>query len=214
MKSIIKNNIRKTMSKIYKPSEEKKVSEHIYKTSLSKVYYIERPLFEDERGFFMEMANIAKLEEVTGEKFVVKQVNHSRSKTNVVRGMHAEGWNKLVRVISGKVFSALADVESESESFGQVEYFKLGWGEGYLPGSLYIEQGIANSMCVVEGPADYIYLVDRLYSERDPQGDKAISVFDEDLSIDWPVEKEKMILSERDKESVSLRKLFEEKYES
>ncbi len=202
------------MSRIYKPSEEKKIFKHIYKTSLNKVYYIERPLNEDKRGFFMEMANIPNLEEVTGREFIVKQVNHSRSKTNVVRGMHAEGWNKLVRVMSGKVFCALADVDSKSGSFGQMEYFKLGWGEGYLPGSLYIEQGIANSICVVAGPADYVYLVDRLYSERDPQGDKAISVFDEDLSIEWPVDKEEMILSDRDKESISLRKLFPDKYES
>lgn len=202
------------MSKVYKPSKEKKVLEHIYRTKFEKVFYIERPLFEDERGFFMEMANIPNIEEVTGKKFRVRQANHTRSKTNVVRGMHAEGWNKLVRVMSGKIFSALADVEPQSDTFGQVEYFKLGWGKGYLAGSLYIEQGMANSLCVVEGPADYFYLVDKLYSERDPKGDKAISVFDKDLDIEWPVEKEKMILSKRDRDSITLRKLFPEKYES
>lgn len=197
---------------LYQPSEEKKVGEYIYKTGFDKVFYIERPTFEDERGFFMEMANISNLEEVTGKEFVVKQVNHSRSKKNVIRGMHAEGWNKLVRVMSGKVFIALADVDPRSDGFSQVEYFKLGWGEGYLPGSLYVEQGIANSMCVVEGPSDYIYLVDRLYEERDPKGDVAVSVFDDHLGIEWPVEKDEIILSERDKKAVNLKELFADKF--
>ena len=126
--------------------------------------------------------------------------------------MHAEDWKKIITVINGLAFCALADVRPESATFGQVVNFRLGFGEGGLTGSLLVEEEIANSFCVLKGPVDYVYCVDRLYSERDPKGDVAISLFDPDLKIEWPIKREAMILSERDKNSISLRQRFPEKF--
>lgn len=184
--------------------------EGVFETGIKGLWYIERKQFDDERGFFAEIAYIDKIEKLIGQKLVIKQVNYSRSLDRVVRGMHAEEWKKLITVTCGLAFCALADIRPNSKTFGKVVNFKL--GEGGLAGSLFVEEGIANSFCVIKGPVDYVYCVDRQYSARDPKGDVAISLFDPDLAIDWPLKEEEMILSERDKNSVSLRQRFPDKF--
>lgn len=200
------------MTKLYQPIKELEIFEGIFETGIKGIWYLARKSFSDERGFFSEVAHINKLEKLIGKPLVIKQINHSRSIEHVTRGMHAEDWKKLITVVSGAAFCALADVRPNSGDFGKVVSFNLGFGEGYLPGSLFVEEGIANSFCVVKGSVDYFYEVDRLYSERDPKGDVAISLFDPDLKIEWPLPQEQMILSERDKQSVSLRQRFPEKF--
>ena len=196
----------------YTVLEENKVGNNIYKTSIDGLFFIKNDVLSDNRGFFRTTAIIPDLDEVLGKKFEAKQLNHSRSAKNVVRGMHAEGWSKLVTVTGGKCFCALADIRPESSTFKNVEYFLLGTGDDCLTGSLYVEQGIANSYAVLEGPADYFYAFSELYRDRDPAGDKAISVFDPDLNIEWPIKKEDIIISDRDKDSITLRELYPDKF--
>lgn len=193
---------------LYQPSKKLEVAEGVFKTAIKGLWYVERKQFGDERGFFAEAGHIHKLEEVSKEEFKVQQVNHSRSEDRVARGMHAEDWKKLIFVTTGVSFSALADVRPESETFKKVVNFKLGFGEGAIRGGLFIFPGIANSVCVLKGPVEYVYLVDRLYKDRDPAGDVAVSMFDNELAIEWPLKKEEMIISDRDKQAVTLKERF------
>lgn len=193
---------------LYQPTSDLQLSEHFYKTKIDGLFFFKSTKKNDERGFFSEIAKLPELEKVLGAEFKIKQVNHTRSQKNVVRGMHAEDWNKLVMVTSGLVFSAIADIRPDSDTFKTVEYFELGCDQQQEHGSgLFISKGLANSVCVLEEPLNYLYFVDKLYSERDPSGDQAISLFDEELAIDWPLPREQMILSKRDLEAVSLQEL-------
>jgi dTDP-4-dehydrorhamnose 3,5-epimerase len=196
----------------YIPTEENKVGDNIYKTSIDGLFFIKNNILADDRGFFRTTAILPDLSKVLGKEFVVKQLNHSRSVQNVVRGMHAEGWNKLITVIGGKCFCALADIRPDSATFKKVEYFMMGTSDDSLIGSLYVEKGIANSYCALEGTADYFYCFDELYRDRDSKGDKAISIFDPDLNISWPIEHEKMIISQRDRDIITLREMYPEKF--
>jgi len=117
-----------------------------------------------------------------------------------------------VTVTGGVSFSAIADVRPDSKTFGKVETFLLGVGDQVLKGSLFIQAGIANSVCVITSPVDYMYCVDKLYKDRDKAGDQAIFLFDPDLNISWPIPKNQMILSDRDKTAVTLRKKFPQKF--
>lgn len=189
---------------MFQPVTENQIANGIYKTSIDGLYYIAKTTHEDERGFFSEIGRIPEIEAVTGQTFIIKQINHARSNINVARGIHAEGWNKYIFVTAGKAFCALADLRPESSTFKTVQTFVLGFGEGALSGSLYVPMGVGNSYAVLDGPMDYVYFVDRLYADRDKSGDAAISLFDPELNIDWPIAKEEMILSERDKNCVSL----------
>jgi len=197
---------------MYKPAPALEIQPGVFKTKIEGLYFLAYNFAGDERGFFAEVGHTHKIEAVTGQPFKILQINHSRSSLNVVRGMHAEGWNKLVTVINGLAFSALADVRPDSSSFGAVETFEFGPDNGGLKGSLYISEGIANSVCVLKAPVDYIYCVDKLYQDRDKAGDQAISLFDPDLAIAWPIVRDKMIISQRDKDAVTLRQKFPQKF--
>ncbi len=196
----------------YTPDSSSEADNGIYETGIKGLFFIENHKFHDDRGFYTELSRIPELESVIGKPFIIKQLNHARSLDNVARGFHAERWNKLVTVLHGTCFAALADIRPDSETFGQVETFILGQSEDALQGSLFISEGIANSLCVISGPVDYLYAVDMLYKDRDPGGDKAISLFDDTLKVNWPISKEEMIISDRDLNSITLREMFPDKF--
>jgi dTDP-4-dehydrorhamnose 3,5-epimerase len=196
----------------YQPKSELEIKDGVFKTAIEGLFYLSPNFFPDERGFFSEMGHTYKIEETVGVPFKIAQINHSRSLDNVIRGLHAEGWNKLVLVTSGLAFSALVDVRPDSPTFSKVVTTMMGPDNGGLRGAFFITQGIANSVCTVKGPVDYLYFVDKLYKDRDPAGDQAISLFDPDLNIAWPTPKEEMVISERDRQAVTLREKFPQKF--
>ena len=197
---------------IYKPTEDKKVGDFVYSTSIEGLYYFAHSTYKDARGFFSEVARYPELETVTGKPFNVKQINHARSDKNVIRGIHAENWNKYIHISNGVCFSAIVDVRPDSLTFMNKESFILGHADYALDGSIYIPARAGNSMCVMEGPVDYLYFVDALYKDRDTSGDMAISLFDPDINVEWPIAREDMIISDRDLNAVTLREKFPTKF--
>ncbi|MFA9289009.1 MAG: dTDP-4-dehydrorhamnose 3,5-epimerase family protein [Weeksellaceae bacterium] len=196
----------------YQPTPENQLNERVYKTTIDGLYYISHNTNRDDRGFFSEVAVFPYLEKATGTPFHIRQINHANSQVNVARGIHTEDWNKYVAITAGICFSAIADVRPASTTFGKVETFLLGHGEDALDGSLFIPAGAGNSMCVVSGPVDYLYFVDKVYADRDTSGDLAITLFDPDLAIEWPIPREQMIISDRDKKAVTLREKYPERF--
>lgn len=196
----------------YSPSPQDKIVDRIYKTPIDGLLYLDHPIFDDHRGFFSELILFPDLEKALGQSFSVKQVNLARSNQHVCRGFHAEPWRKIISVINGTIFSAIADIRPESPTFKETVTFYLGEKPDALPGSFFIGQGLANSYCVIDGPVNYLYCVDQLYRERNTNGDGAITLFDPDLNITWPIEKDKLIISERDRQSSTLRQKFPDKF--
>lgn len=180
-------------------------NKYIKKTSIPGLLILKRPIFEDERGFFRELFHKNELEEISGVKFDGVQINHSHSLSGVIRGIHAEEWNKIVYPVSGSVFIAVADIRPDSLTFGKVETFSIN-SENRV--GFFIPNGLANSLCVIgDRPVDYIYLVDSYWDGSDT---RAIAWDDPDLNIDWPIKNP--IISERDKKNPKLRELFPEKF--
>ena len=193
--------------KLYHPDQSLQLTDNIFRTKIPGLLYIRSNKYEDQRGFFSELFKFDQLNQVLDQHFEVKQVNFARSKTNVLRGMHAEGWNKLVTVVSGQAYCALTDLRPKSPTFKHSEYFQLDYEQASGVG-LFIAQGIANSILAVEGPVNYLYLVDKLYQDRDPKDNLSISPFDPELNISWPIDRETMILSQRDLQAISLKELL------
>lgn len=180
-------------------------AEYIKTTSIPGLLILERPIFSDERGFFRELFHKDELEKVTGLKFDGVQMNHSHSRSGVIRGIHAEEWNKIVYPVCGEVFIAIVDIRLDSPTFAKVETFSVGDDNRI---GLFIPKGLANSFCVTgEKDVDYIYLVDAYWDGTDA---RAIAWNDPDLNINWPVKNP--IISERDKNNPTLRELFPEKF--
>lgn len=196
----------------YTPTPDQQVAEYLYKTDLPGLWFVEHKKFTDERGFYAELSRIPEIEELIGQSFTIKQMNLSYSQQYVTRGFHAENWNKLITCITGTCLAVLADIRPNSPTFKTTQQFLLGDGADCLNGSLFVSAGIANSLCVLEGSANYLYAVDQLYAERDTSGDVAISLFDKDLNVAWPIQTEKMILSERDQSAITLREKYSEAF--
>lgn len=174
-------------------------------TSLPGLLVLERPIHKDERGFFKEVFHKDEIEASIGVKFDGVQMNHSCSKSKVLRGLHAENWNKIVYPLTGEVFIAIADIRVASLTFGQIETFTLNNDNRF---GLFIPKGFANSFCVIgQEDVNYIYLVDSYYDGSDV---RAIAWDDPDLKIDWPIKDP--IISKRDQNNPKLRDLFPEKF--
>jgi dTDP-4-dehydrorhamnose 3,5-epimerase len=178
---------------------------NIKSTKINGLFILERPVFGDERGFFREVFHLDELEQFLGYTFNPVQMNHSHSKPNVLRGIHAERWNKIVYPLNGEVFVAIVDIREDSESFGKVETLNINDENRF---GLFIPNGLANSLVVTSDVAiDYIYLVDRYYDGTDT---RAIAWDDPDLAINWPIKDP--IISERDKNNPKLRDIFPNKF--
>src|SRR5690606_20340287 len=128
---------------MFTPDPQNQVSDHLYSTKLNGLVYIANDSFDDDRGFFAQL-QLPELESFRKEPFSIRQINHAHSKQNVMRGIHAEDWNKLVMITTGTAFCALVDVRPESPTFKQVEVITLGRGDGALSGALFIPKGIGN----------------------------------------------------------------------
>ena len=195
--------------KFYK--ELKGMGDYIYakqdiqKTSIPGLLVIKRPVFKDKRGYFKEILRMGYLTRIRGEEFEFKQWSHAMSLPRVIRGLHAENWNKIIYPVNGKMFAALVDVRPDSETFGKVETFNFDSDDQK---ALFIPGRVANSICVNgEEPVHYLYVVDAYYDASDTF---AIAWDDPDLGIKWPIRKP--IISDRDKNNPRLRDLFPAKF--
>ena len=97
----------------------------IEKTEIPDVLLITPKVFNDARGFFMEVWNQAEfLKNGLDLQFV--QDNHSKSVKGTLRGIHYQKENsqgKLVRVTQGKVFDIAVDLRKSSPYFGKWSYY-------------------------------------------------------------------------------------------
>lgn len=172
-------------------------------TSIAGLLVVRQPTHGDERGFFRQTYVASELAAAVGHRPDFVQGNHARSEPGVLRGFHAEPWDKLVYVARGRVLAVIADIRPESPTFGTAAAFELGDGTDRV--RLFVSEGLGNSYCVLgDGPADYLYDVT---SEWSPGVDKrAVAWDDPTLDVDWPVADP--TLSEEDRAAPTLRDRF------
>jgi dTDP-4-dehydrorhamnose 3,5-epimerase/reductase len=128
------------------------------------------------------------------------QYNVSESPLGTLRGFHAEPWEKFIHVVSGTVFSAIADIRPDSPTFAKVWTGELGTGT-----ALFATRGLANSFQAVSELAVYTYLT----SEHWQAGLKytAVRFDDPELGVDWPITDDRLKLSAKDASNPSLADL-------
>src|SRR3989344_2049552 len=122
------------------------MDEFIQKTSIEGLLILKRPAFGDERGFFKEIFHLDEVEKALNIKFTGVQMNHALSKSKVLRGIHAENWNKIIYPVNGEVFVVIVDIKPDSPTFGKYEKFVINDGNRIC---LFISKGLANSYCVI-----------------------------------------------------------------
>lgn len=177
-------------------------------TKIEGVWVIEPKVFKDDRGYFFEAFKKEEFENQIGSVQFI-QDNESKSSYGVLRGLHYQkgacSQAKLVRVIWGKVLDVAVDLRKSSPTFGQhvaVELSEENKKQFFIP------RGFAHGFLVLSEEAVFTYKVDNPYA---PQSEASILFNDPTLNIHWPIKKEQIIMSEKDKAAVSfeLAELFE-----
>ena len=165
------------------------------KTSIDGVYIIKPRLFNDARGYFFEAWKKAEFEECIGNVEFI-QDNESKSSYGVLRGLHYQKGDfsqaKLVRVIKGKVLDVAVDIRKSSPTFGQHVMVELS-DENKL--QFFIPRGFAHGFLVLSDEAIFTYKVDNVYA---PQAEAGIRWNDPDVGIQWPIDLDKVMTSEKD----------------
>ena len=131
-----------------------------------------------------------------GYKLNFGQDNESKSSKGVLRGLHYQlpphAQTKLVRVIQGRVLDVAVDIRKNSPTFGQYVAVEL---SSENKKQLLVPRGFAHGFVVLEDNTIFAYKVDNYYS---PQCDRGIAFDDENLNINWILEKEELKLSPKD----------------
>lgn len=173
----------------------------VSKTSIAGLLVVSWPSFSDPRGFFKQTHQLGELSTELGRNLRMQQGNHSRSSARVLRGFHAEPWDKLVYVVRGLATCVVADPRPESPTFGHTESFLLGDEPG-VRNRLFVSRGLANAF-YCHSEVDYLNDVSE---EFDPQVGFGIAWNDPDLAFPWP--DTDPILSDADRKHPTLRMLF------
>lgn len=166
------------------------------KTKIADLVIIEPNVFGDKRGYFLESYNQVAFEKNIGSATFV-QDNESKSSKGVLRGLHFQkppfAQAKLVRCIEGEVLDVAVDLRKDSETYGQHVSVLL---SGENKRQLFVPRGFAHGFVVLSEFATFAYKVDNNYSPNDEDG---IMWDDADLNINWQLEKEEILLSDKDK---------------
>ena len=165
------------------------------KTAIEGVYVIEPRVFNDARGYFFEAWKQEEFEAHIGKVNFI-QDNESKSSRGVLRGLHYQKGDfsqaKLVRVIKGRVLDVAVDIRKSSPTFGQHVMVELSEDNKR---QFFIPRGFAHGFLVMSDEAIFTYKVDNVYA---PQAEAGIRWNDPALGIDWPIDPQKVLTSEKD----------------
>jgi dTDP-4-dehydrorhamnose 3,5-epimerase len=178
----------------------------IFESRLKGLWVVDLVINADSRGSFREAFQAVKLEALGVPHLGPAQWNISENfRRGIIRGIHAEPWDKYIHCIAGKVFAAIVDLRPRSPTFSQHETFELDQSK-----ALFVSQGLGNAYQTLEDNTTYGYLVNAHWVP----GIKypAVHYADPDLNIQWPLQPGSDDVSEKDLKNPRLREVFPSKF--
>ncbi len=166
----------------------------IINTSIPEVKIVKPRIFSDNRGWFYESFNAAKLSEL-GIKTVFVQDNRSYSeRKGTLRGIHFQkapyAQTKLVSCTRGKILDVAVDLRKNSPTY-------LKWVSVELSAEnktmLYIPKGFGHGFVTLTDDVEVFYKVDDYYNG---DNDRSIIYNDKEIGIDWGIDSP--VLSQKD----------------
>lgn len=171
----------------------------IIKTKFKDLYLIKNKAFHDKRGYFKELIR----ENTIKKKFPFHVMSYS--KKNVLRGLHLQTKNsqaKFITVVKGRIFDVAVDLRKKSKTYKKVFSSILSEKNSK---SIFIPAGFAHGFLSLDKENFIVYSCSHY---RDEKSELTIQYNDKSLEIKWP--KKKFILSEKDKNGISISE-FENK---
>ena len=160
---------------------------------LPGVFLIEPGVFQDDRGFFLEVFRSDQFRELgLPDHFV--QENHSGSHAGVLRGLHFQ-WQppmgKLMRVTRGAAFLVAVDIRIGSPTLGQWHGCEVSESNRL---QIWAPAGFARGFCALTDFTEVQYLCTGTYNAKHESG---ILWSDPEIGINWPIQNPN--LSEKDR---------------
>lgn len=171
--------------------------------AISGVAIVTPRRFEDDRGYFEESFNLRNFTEAvapngsSGSDLSFVQDNESRSNLEgTVRGLHYQtdpaAQGKLVRVSSGAILDVVVDLRRSSDTYLQHVAVEIDAESGR---QLWVPPGMGHGFCTLRPMTVIQYKVTTYYH---PDADRSIHWSDPALGIDWPVDPDRVVLSDKD----------------
>jgi dTDP-4-dehydrorhamnose 3,5-epimerase len=165
---------------------------------LGEIVVLAPKVFEDARGFFMEVFRNDQFAAL-GLPAEFVQDNHSRSKKGVLRGLHFQ-WDppmgKLMRVTLGTAFLVAVDIRKGSPTLGK-------WYGAVVSAEdkkqIWAPACFARGFCALSDFTEIQYKCTGVYNSQCESG---IRWDDPAIGVDWPIKNPE--LSEKDRNAQTL----------
>jgi len=168
--------------------------------SISGSWKIEFQKFEDNRGFFYESFKEEDFKNLIGRNLNIKQTNTSSCSKGSIRGIHyalvPPSQAKLVQCQRGSIKDYIVDIRIGSPTFGKFEEIELSENSA---SAVFLEEGLGHAFVALENQTVVTYYTTQ---KHNPDREKGINPFDKSLNVKWP--EINLVLSERDKQAISL----------
>ena len=168
---------------------------------LNGVCVLAPQVFQDERGFFMEVFKADQFKSL-GLPTEFVQDNHSGSVRGVLRGLHFQ-WEPPM----GKLMRVTRGTHSWSPSIfaKALPRSANGLARKFLPRAdkqIWAPAGFARGFCVLSDYAEIQYKCTGIYSNK---GESGIRWDDPEIGIEWPLRD--VQLSDKDRKSADLERM-------
>ncbi|MCL4117110.1 UNVERIFIED_CONTAM: hypothetical protein GTU68_024185 [Idotea baltica] len=144
----------------------------------------------------MESYNQSTLTKL-GVTFKSIQDNQAKSGYGVLRGLHYQIGNmaqaKLVRVLQGAILDVAVDIRPNSLTYGQHLSVML---SAENKKQLFVPKGFAHGYLSLSDETIVFYKCDQYYS---PANEGGIRFNDPTINVDWDIDLNKCLISEKDK---------------
>lgn len=167
----------------------------IESTPLHELYIFKPTVHQDSRGYFLETYN----QQFFREKGIYNnfvQDNQSISTYGVLRGLHFQKvapQAKLVRCVVGKVWDVVVDLRKNSPTYKKS--FGIELSEDNMI-SMLVPKGFAHGFVTLSEVSVFNYKCDEIYL---PNQDGGIIYNDPEFEIDWKINQNEFLLSEKDR---------------
>ena len=164
--------------------------------------------FEDRRGSFTEMWNPLTFAQVGITASFVQDNCSISTDANTIRGLHMQigeaAQAKLVRPVRGQIIDVVVDLRPTSVTYGRWLTICLDARSGE---QVFVPAGLAHGFRTCTPDTEVHYKVSSYYA---PHHERGIHWRDADLAIDWGINDDQAVLSDRDEVLPSMTMLLEE----
>jgi len=170
---------------------------HMSPLAIAGAFEITTTVHGDSRGEFVEWFKAEALARATGQNFSVAQANLSLSSKGALRGIHfadvPPGQAKYITCPVGRILDYIVDIRVGSPSFGDWVSVEL---SAVNRNAVYLAEGLGHAFLALENHTVVTYLVSDVHR---PDREHEICPLDETIGLDFPIPRELLQLSEKDK---------------